>query len=137
MPHPLNTPVKNNFPKAERLSSKKMIQELFDKGSSFYLYPFKIIVLPNSTFTAVKHQVLISVSKRKFKFAVDRNQLKRKISEAYRLNKQSFYSNENFKEPLLIAYIYTGKEIHPFQFIQNKLIKSIGRLNKEVLMLKR
>lgn len=137
MPHPLNTPVKNNFPKEERLSSKKLIQELFDKGSSFYLYPFKIIILPNFTEGITKHQVLISVSKRKFKLAVDRNELKRKISEAYRLNKQSLYSNEMFKEPLLIAYIYTGKESHPFQFIQNKLIKSIKRLNEEALKLKR
>lgn len=136
MPHPLNTPVTNSFPKEERLHSKKLIQELFDKGSSFYLYPFKIIILPNSAHPTTEHQLLISVSKRKFKLAVDRNLIKRRINEAYRLNKQLLYSNENIKEPLLIAYIYTGKESHPFQFIQNKLIKSIKRLNEEVLKLK-
>jgi ribonuclease P protein component len=136
MPHSLNIPADNSFPKEERLHSKKLIQELFDKGSSFYLYPFKIIILPNSADPAAKHQLLISVSKRKFKLAVDRNVIKRKINEAYRLNKQLMYSNENIKEPLLIAYIYSGKESHPFQFIQNKLIKSIKRLNEEVLKLK-
>jgi ribonuclease P protein component len=137
MTQPLNTPVDKIFPKEERLHSKKMIQELFDKGSSFYLYPFKIIILRNANDHTAEHQVLISVSKRNFKLAVDRNLIKRKIKEAYRLNKQLLYSNENINEPLLIAYIYTGKENHPFQFIQNKLIKSIKRLNEEVLKLKR
>ena len=136
MPHAVNIPVNNSFPKEERLHSKKLIQELFDKGSSFYLYPFKIIFLPYDACLTTKHQLLISVSKRKFKLAVDRNLEKRKINEAYRLNKQLLYSNENIKEPLLIAYIYTGKEIHQFHFIQSKLIKSIKRLNEEVLKLK-
>jgi ribonuclease P protein component len=136
MPHPLNTPINKIFPKEERLHSKKLIQELFDKGSSFYLYPFKIIILRNAAYPATEHQVLISVSKRKFKLAVDRNLIKRRINEAYRLNKQLLYSNENIKEPLLIAYIYTGKESHPFQFIQSKLIKSTKRLIVEVMKLK-
>jgi len=109
-----------------------LIQELFDKGSSFYLHPFKVMFLPNPDVSVEKHQLLISVSKRKFKKAPDRNLLKRRIKEAYRLNKQLVYSNEKLNRPLLIAYIYTGKEIHLFQFIESKLIKSINRLSEQV-----
>ncbi len=76
--------VKFTFKKSERLSSKKDIQELFNNGSSFYLYPFKVITLPADT--SKLHQVLFSVPKRLFKRAVDRNLLKRRMREAYRLN---------------------------------------------------
>lgn len=122
--------LKNTFPKAERLHSKKLIQELFDKGSSFYSYPFKILFwqLPDPGV----HQVLFSVSKRKFKSAVDRNLIKRRMREAYRLNKHILYSNQEEQPSLLIAYIYTGKEIPDYHFLENKLSKSLKRLIAEV-----
>ena len=102
----------NTFKKSERLCSKKLIKELFNRGSSFYLYPFKVLVLENES-PNKSHQVLFSVPKRNFKKAVDRNLLKRRIREAYRLNKQ-FYLNS---QPKLIAYIYSPKEILDFQII--------------------
>ncbi len=132
MTHPLTVSSKQTFPKEERLNSKKLIQELFEKGSSFYLYPFKVIYLPNPDTSYSRHQVVISVSKKRFKRAVDRNLIKRRIKESYRLNKYSLYSAEKITTPLLIAYIYTGKEIHPFPLIESKLIKSINRLIVEV-----
>ena len=119
-------PSKHTFPKKERLHSKKLIQELFDKGSSFYLYPFKVLYLPNAE--GGPHQVLFSVSKRKFKRAVDRNLIKRKIREAYRLNKHTLNSASEEQPSLLIAYIYTGKEIPDFHFLEKRLSKSLRRL---------
>lgn len=118
-----------SFPKEERLYKKKLIQELFENGSSFYLYPFKVLWLPH---TAVDtHQVLVSVSKRKFKKAVTRNLIKRRVKEAYRLNKHQNNFSE-LKPSGLIAYIYTGKEVHDFAMIESKLKKSISRLSKEL-----
>ncbi len=131
MSHKLNNIVDKTFPKEERLNSKKLIQELFEEGSSFYLYPFKLITLPNPDKDSKKHQILISVSKKKFSRAVDRNLIKRRIRESYRLNKHFLYSEERAIKPLLIAYIYIGKEIHDFRLIQSKLIKSIHRLMDE------
>lgn len=116
------------FPKPERLHSKKQIKELFDNGSSFYIYPFKIIWLPYPS--GKQHQVLFSVSKRKFKSAPHRNLLKRRMKEAYRLNKHEM-GLSSIRPHMLIAYIYTGKEILDFQVIESKLKKSINRLLKE------
>ncbi|WP_221408153.1 ribonuclease P protein component [Fulvivirga imtechensis] len=114
------------FKKSERLCSKKAIQELFSKGSSFYIYPFKIISRadPKGSF----HQILISVPKRNFKKAVLRNKFKRRIREAYRLNKHLLKSTSK----LQIAYIYTAKELLEYKEIERKLILALERLNQQL-----
>ena len=89
-----------SLPKSERLYKKKDIQELFDKGSSFYLYPFRIFVQKQSEQNI--HQVLFSVSKKNFKKAVDRNRIKRRMREAYRLNKGALPATSKWQ----MAYIY-------------------------------
>lgn len=114
------------FAKAERLHSKKIIQELFTKGSSFYLHPFKILVLANPDQSAPMHQVLISVSKRNFKKAVDRNLLKRRIREIYRLEKVVLQGNTK----LSIAFIYTSKTILSLQDMKLGVVASLKKLNQ-------
>ena len=114
------------FRKEERLHSKILIQELFDKGSSFYLYPFKVLYLDASPETRV-NQVLFTVSKRNFKRAVDRNKVKRRMREAFRLNKSQFSTSRKFT----IGYIYTPKEILPYSQIEEAMVKSIKRLNND------
>lgn len=117
------------FPARERLKSKKLIDELFSKGESFFLYPFSVKRLtrpaPGSS------QFLVSVSKKKFKRAVDRNLIKRRVKEAFRLNKGKFFSQGEENPYFLIAYIYIAKEIHDYRFIESKLIESLKRLNSK------
>jgi ribonuclease P protein component len=116
---------KFTFTKAERLSKEKAIKELFDKGSSFYLYPFKVFFLANRDRACPCHQILISVSKKNFKRAVDRNLIKRRIREGYRLNK-NLLGDQN---KLVIAYIYSAKEILPSAQIHERLVKTFKRFD--------
>src|SRR5258708_19469106 len=111
-----------SFKKTERLSKKKLIQELFDKGSSFYLHPFKVFFLKSDSSDV--SQVLISVPKSNFKKSVDRNPTKRRIREAYRLNKSSLSSYKKF----LIAYIYSAREILPSASIHQKIVLSFKKI---------
>ena len=116
---------KFTYKKEERLFKEKNIQELFDKGSSFYLYPFKVFFLANRDPQYPYHQILISVSKKNFKKAVDRNLIKRRIREGYRLNK-NLLSGQN---KLVIAYIYSAKEILPSAQIHERLVKTFKRFD--------
>lgn len=119
--------LKHTFTRDERLKSKKLIQELFDEGSSFYLSPLKVLYLPYTPQAGKQNQVLVTVPKRLFKKAVTRNKIRRRIKEAYRLHKY-LLTGENLKSPLLIAYIYIGKEVLDYKLIEKQLIKSLSRL---------
>jgi len=112
-----------SFPKQERLHKRKLIQGLFDQGSSFYSYPFKIWFKRNPDDQFPVHQVMISVSRKNFRKAVDRNRIKRRIRESIRLNKNLLPQDPK----LLIAYIYTAKEILTFAQIQERLVKTLNR----------
>src|SRR5688572_11081047 len=114
-----------SFPKSERLNKKKVIQELFDKGSSFYLRPFRVY-FQKLPLGEPASQIMFSVSKRNFKKATDRNLLKRRMREAYRLNKDALPGTSK----LQMAYIYTAKEILIFSEIRDKLLLSFKRLKE-------
>ncbi len=120
-------PVSYTFPKEEHLCSKRLIALLFSKGSSFNLYPLRFVLLtPQDVQPPAQTQVLISVSKRYFKRAVDRNRLKRQIREAYRLNKHVITQTQE-QAPHLLGILYIGKEKKSFAIIQKKLISGLER----------
>ena len=117
------------FPKEEHLCRKKLIEELFGKqGSSFGVYPLRIVWIRSAAPTATPPQVLVSVSKRSFKRAVDRNRLKRLIREAYRLNKYRLTEQPNGHSIALLGIIFTGKEKSPLTLVEKKLISAFHRL---------
>lgn len=119
------------LPRGERLKSKKIIEELFSKGSSYSLYPFRIswIPAPPDAEKPVYPQVLFTVPKRNFKKAVDRNRIRRQIKEVYRRNKkQVFYARENIQIPAYLGIIYVAKEKTDFESLEKKLILILQRL---------
>ena len=118
-----NRPKKFGFPKVEKLTGKKKIEELFQRGSSFFLHPF---LLKYTASDAEVHQILISVPKKKFKRAVDRNLIKRRIREAYRLNKHLIY--ENPTSYYHVGIIYHDTKILSYTQIEEKLVILLNRL---------
>lgn len=120
----------NTFSKSERLSSKVAIDTLFETGRSFHSIPFKIFWLETNEGSSPA-QIVISVPKRSFKRAVDRNKIKRLIREGYRKNKDAFYEKlENKKVHLM--FIFTSKTIPEYAEIEEKIIVALKCLSKTI-----
>ncbi|MCS5491993.1 ribonuclease P protein component [Algoriphagus limi] len=119
------------LPKTERLHSQKSIKELFDKGSSFFLYPFKVLYLVKDLeeHSSAPNQILFSVSKRKIKKATGRNLMKRRMREAYRINKHLL---SNSSRQLFIGLLYVSSEAMDFKSLEEKTKKVLERIYSEV-----
>jgi ribonuclease P protein component len=115
------------FTKSERLCSKVIMDEMFEKGRIIVVPSFKLIWLKAEEGTGQPVQIVISVPKRNFKKAVDRNLLKRRIREAYRRNKDIIYSSIS-GQTFYLMLIYTGKEIIEYKEAEEKIIKLLQRL---------
>lgn len=121
------------FKRAERLKSRKVIEQLFKQGQSFAQYPLRLVWMVmeerQSEFPA---QFALTVPKKKFKKAVQRNRIRRLIREAYRLNKQKLYnalrSNE---QQVALLIIYTGQEALSFREIEAALQQLLRRFSKK------
>lgn len=114
--------------KNEKLCSKATIERLFAGGSSFVMYPFRV-VYNTEIITGNKVDMFISVPKRNFKRAVKRNMIRRKSREAYRLNKNRLIETVEKKNITLhIAFLYIAKEIEEYSFIEKKMKESLLKL---------
>ncbi|MDA3904685.1 MAG: ribonuclease P protein component [Bacteroidales bacterium] len=119
------------FTKKERLNSKKNISSLFETGTSFFSYPFKVYyhfieIDDNKSISAV----LFSVGKKQFKLAIDRNRVKRLCREAYRLNKSLLIDKLIEKKINIdIAFVYVGKTIPEFKDLEAKMQKVLLQLS--------
>ena len=118
------------FSKSERLSGKVLIDKLIESGASFNISPFRgtwrIVDVSESNV-----QVLISVPKRIYKRAVDRNLLKRRIRESYRKNKTELCSSMENKN-MHFMLIYTSKSMLEYKELEEKTKEVLIRLVKEV-----
>ncbi|HAA12915.1 MAG TPA: ribonuclease P protein component [Cytophagales bacterium] len=117
------------FTKAERLKSRKLIKALFTESASFGLYPLRILYRLHPEPQEASVQVVVSVSKRRFKRAVDRNRIKRQLREAYRHYKHPLLPLVPSGHTLLLGIVYTGKEATTHNEIEAKLKKGIDRLS--------
>ena len=120
------------FKKEERLSRKKLVDQLFSEGKSLVVFPYRIVWMRGDFESKYPAQVLINVPRKKFKRAVDRNLIKRRTREAYRRNKDLWYKfldGENFKCVFTLLYIST--EIASYKDIEEKIILILQRLQSE------
>lgn len=118
-----------SFKKEERLCSKKIIDRLFSEGESFLIHPLKFVFLKTELPASVPVQVGFSVGKKIFKKAVQRNLLKRRMREAYRLNKHELYPAINEVQSAVFI-IYIGKEIADYHTVEQALKRGIKKLSK-------
>lgn len=123
--------VSATFPKRERLVSRKLIDMLFGGGASHSAVAFPIRVIYKYR-ARVKDetpvQVLVSVSKRHFKHAVDRNLVKRQVREAYRHHKQIVFEAVPENEQLLIAFVWLADRHYTTAEVEERIVNLLKRL---------
>lgn len=110
--------------KDKRLKSRKSIEALFTSGKTFKKYPLRI-VYTSSESDLPEIKVGVSVSKKKFKKAVDRNLIKRRMREAYRINQFKL----NSAQKINLMFIYTSDQILSFDQIEQATITLLDWLN--------
>jgi len=122
------------FKKEERLCNKRLIESLYHKGSSFLCYPFKVSWLICDNTESPPAQVVFSVPKKRFKKAVDRNLIKRRMREAYRLNKQEhlYGKLDAADKKIVLSLGYVAKDIVPYNLAEKKMLKLLVQLSAEI-----
>jgi ribonuclease P protein component len=113
--------MKNTLGKQERLKSKKLIEKLYSEGESVKTFPLRMVFVQTAHTSEFPCQVGVSVAKRNYKLAVDRNRLKRLMRETYRLQKEIVY--DNLEEPYVFMISYIGREEIKFEDLYLKMEK--------------
>lgn len=109
------------YPKEEKLKSKITIGKLFSEGKSVSKYPLRLVYCPTELGEHQKIKMGVSVSKKNFKKAVDRNYFKRVLRETYRLNKHLLI--DNLDQPYSFMFFYQTKERLSYEEINTKTIQ--------------
>lgn len=125
----------HTFPKAEHLTKKLEIDTLFEHGEGFIIFPLRVVyklVPKEENSSAIK--VVISVPKKRFKHAVDRNRFKRLIRESYRLNKNQLWQTvEQIPWNLHIAFCAVSNELPTFDTVQDKMEQGLTKLENRIV----
>ena len=120
-----------NFPKSQRLTNKKNFEKLFEAGQTINAFPFKLIYITEAAIENMPpYQIAFTVPKRSFKKAVDRNLLKRRMRELFRLNKHAFIEHIDLQEKNFYGIIiYTNREIMTYGEMEKSWKKLISKFN--------
>lgn len=123
----------NIFTKEERICKEIEITRLFEKGESFICYPVRVVWIVNNEETSKSVKVLISVSKKKIRHAVDRNRVKRLVREAYRLNKTVL--NDSIAETgksFSLCFIWLPSDAIDFKKVERKMTEALTRISQRI-----
>lgn len=113
--------MKYTLGKEERLKSRKLIEKLYQEGNSVKAFPLRMIFLQTQHTSNYPAQAGVSVPKRNFKLAVDRNRIKRLLRETYRLQKHIVY--DSIDQPYIFMISYIGKEEWKYEELFSKMEK--------------
>ena len=117
--------MKFTYPKTEKLKSKITIDLLFSKGKSVSKYPLRLVFVESDygipENSEQKLKMGVSVSKKYFKHAVDRNYFKRVLRETYRLNKHLLI--DSLDKPYAFMFFYQTKDRLSYEEINTNTIK--------------
>ncbi|MTH17914.1 ribonuclease P protein component [Flavobacterium sp. LC2016-01] len=118
------------YPKNERLKSKTIIGLLFSEGKSVSKYPLRLVYRQAEENSEEKIKLGVSVSKKYFKKAVDRNYFKRVLRETYRLNKHLLL--DQLDQPYSIMFFYQTKDKLSYQEINTKTIQLFEKFLQQI-----
>ncbi|QTD36203.1 ribonuclease P protein component [Polaribacter batillariae] len=113
--------MKYTLGKKERLKSRKLIEKLYEEGKSVKAFPLRMMFVQTEHTSDFPVQMGVSVAKRNFKRAVDRNRIKRLLRECYRLQKEIVYKNVD--KPYVFMISYLGKEVWSYEDLFPKMEK--------------
>ena len=119
----------STFPKTEHLYGEKNITRLHELGKAFMSFPFRVVYFVTDNKDLVPVRVMVSVPKKRFKHAVDRNRIKRLTREVYRLNKQEIIDyalGQNLK--LYISFQYVSNEVEKYELLEKKMKNALRKL---------
>jgi ribonuclease P protein component len=119
--------------KCERISAQKDIGYLFESSSSCAAHPLLVVYKERKEASGVPCSILVSVSKKRIKKAVNRNRIKRLIREAYRLHKNEWldFLRSGNKE-MLVAFIYIDTKLCPYDKLATSLTKVLNELKTKL-----
>ena len=123
------------FTKRERMTSHLLMEALFENGSSQSVSAFPLRAVYQTVSRQSDHgpaQILISVPKKRFKHAVDRNRVKRQIREAYRQHKQLLWETVAENEEVLVGFIWLADRHYPSKEVEQRVVKILQRIIKKV-----
>lgn len=119
--------MKFTYPKNEKLKSKNTIDLLFSEGKSVSKYPLRLVYVPIVLENDEMIKMGVSVSKKYFKNAVDRNYYKRVLRETYRLNKHLLL--DNLEKQYAFMFFYQTKDRLSYQEINEKTVQLFEKFN--------
>ena len=120
---------RNTFPLKEHLKSKSVIDNLYANGASATAFPLRAVFLEQPATQEPIAAILINVAKRRFRHAVDRNLLKRRIREAYRTGKHEFIETlENNGKKMAVAIMYIDNKPSSTEYIKRRMEKLLNTI---------
>tara|TARA_R110000868_G_scaffold173829_1_gene410205 strand:+ start:14606 stop:14983 length:378 start_codon:yes stop_codon:yes gene_type:complete len=122
--------MKFTFSNHEKLKSKTLIEKLFTEGDSVSSFPLRLVYLPTTFNDDTLFKTGVSVSKRNFKKAVDRNRIKRLMRESFRLHKYVYLNN--MPTPYAFMILYIGKDKPTLTQIETKMAQLFDKFSSKV-----